>query len=265
MSVLSISEAGTVQFPMVKHAVEIGWTPLTSEIARQKRGGDAGMLFRDELATKLTEFNSWLTRDGVRSVIETLDAIPATVEGNRDMLAWLRGERQWYDEHERRHRRVTLINFDQPADNVFHVTWEWTLKPPARKGNRADVMFVVNGLPVCIVEHKNPKDGNALERAIAQLRRYEIETPELLGAPQLFNVTHLLDYWYGVTWNATRRDMARWKQKREETYRFAVQAFFEPTDFLRTLQQWILFYVQDGEVRKSVLLMLAQQDRKSVV
>ena len=253
MSVLSISEAGTVQFPMVKHAVEIGWTPLTPEDARQKRGGDAGMLFRDELAAKLTAFNPWLTKSDVHSIIEKLDAIPATVEGNRDMLAWLRGERQWHDEQEKRHRRVTLIDFDHPNANAFHVTWEWTLKPPARKGNRADVMFLVNGIPVCIVEHKNPRDGNALERAITQLRRYEIETPELVGAPQLFNVTHLLDYWYGVTWNATRRDMARWKQKPEETYRFAVQAFFERTDFLRTLQQWILFYVQDGETRKSVL------------
>jgi type I restriction enzyme R subunit len=253
VSVLSISEAGTVQFPMVKHAVEIGWTPLTPELARQKRGGDAGMFFREELAAKLTTFNPWLTKSDVHSIIETLDAIPATVEGNRDMLAWLRGERQWHDEQEKRHRRVTLIDFDHPDANVFHVTWEWTLKSPARKGNRADVMFVVNGIPVCIVEHKNPKDGNALERAITQLRRYEIETPELVGAPQLFNVTHLLDYWYGVTWNATRRDMARWKQKPEETYRFAVQAFFERTDFLRTLQQWILFYVQDGETRKSVL------------
>jgi type I restriction enzyme R subunit len=114
-------------------------------------------------------------------------------------------------------------------------------------------MFVVNGVPVCVVEHKNPKDGGAIERGITQLRRYEKETPELLGAPQLFNVTHLLDYWYGVTWNANRRFMARWKQEREETYRFAVQSFFEPTDFLRTLQHWILFYVEDGETRKSVL------------
>src|SRR5260370_1344297 len=86
-----------------------------------------------------------------------------------------------------------------------------------------------------------------------ELRRYEKETPELLGAPQLFNVTHRLDYWYGVTWNANRRFMARWKQEREETYKFAVQSFFEPTDFLRTLQHWILFYVEDGETRKSVL------------
>ena len=112
-------------------------------------------------------------------------------------------------------------------------------------------MFLVNGVPVCIVEHKNPKDGDAIERGIKQLRRYEIETPELIGAPQLFNVTHLLDYWYGVTWNATRRDMARWKQTPDETYRFAVQAFFERTDFLRTLQHWILFYVRgqrDAEI-----------------
>lgn len=47
--------------------------------------------------------------------------------------------------------------------------------------------------------------------------------------------------------------MARWKQTPDEAYRFAVQAFFEPTDFLRTLQHWILFYVQDSETRKSVL------------
>lgn len=261
MSTLKISEAGTVQFPMVKHAVEIGWTSITPEDARTKRGGEAGTFFRDVLEAKLAAFNPWMSADAVRSVVETLDALPATIDGNRELLAWLRGERQWYDETEKRHRPVTVIDFEHVADNVFHVTWEWKIKPPARKGNRADVMFVVNGVPVVIVEHKNPKDGDAIERAIKQLRRYELETPELLATTQLFNVTHLLDYWYGVTWNANRRDMARWKQAPEETYRFAVQAFFEPTDFLRTLQHWILFYVQDGETRKSVL---RQHQRRAI-
>src|SRR4051812_37057446 len=162
MSDLKISEAGTVQFPMVKHAAEIGWTPLTPDVAKQKRGGEAGMLLRDELEAKLAELNHWLTADGVRSIAETLDAIPATVEGNRDMLAWLRGERGWYDEAEKRHRHVRLIDFERVGANEFHVSWEWALKPPARKGNRADVMFLVNGVPVCIVEHKNPKDGDAI-------------------------------------------------------------------------------------------------------
>jgi type I restriction enzyme R subunit len=261
VSTLKISEAGTVQFPMVKHAVEIGWTSITPEDARAKRGGEAGTFFRDVLDAKLAAYNPWLSADAVRSVVETLDALPANIEGNRELLAWLRGERQWYDEAEKRHRPVTVIDFEHVADNVFHVTWEWKIKPPARKGNRADVMFVINGVPVVVVEHKNPKGGDAIERAIKQLRRYELETPELLATAQLFNVTHLLDYWYGVTWNANRRDMTRWKQAPEETYRFAVQAFFEPTDFLRTLQHWILFYVQDGETRKSVL---RQHQRRAI-
>ena len=261
MTDLSISEAGSVQFPMVRHAAEIGWTPLSPDAARAKRGSEAAMFLRDELEGAIARFNPWLTRDAVRSVFETLDAIPPTIEGNRTMLGWMRGEQSWYDEDEKRHRSVTLIDYDNIAANAFHVTWEWTLKPLARKGNRADVLFLINGLPVAIVEHKNPKDGNAMERAVVQLRRYEAETPELLGAPQLFNVTHLIQYWYGVTWNANRRFIAQWKEGTHETYRFAVQAFFERTDFLRTLQHWVLFYVEDGETRKSVL---RQHQRRAI-
>jgi type I restriction enzyme R subunit len=261
MSSLKISEAGSVQFPMVAHAAEIGWEPLTPLEALFRRGDESASLFRGLLEQKLLALNPWLRPDQARSIVETFDALPASIEGNRERLAWLRGERSWFDEQEKRHRRVHLIDFAHVDANAFHVTWEWKIKPPARKGNRADVMFLVNGVPVVIVEHKNPKDGDAIERGIKQLRRYELETPELLACPQLFNVTHLLDYWYGVTWNVNRRDMARWKQVPEESYRFAVQSFFERTDFLRTLAHWILFYVQDGETRKSVL---RQHQRRAI-
>ena len=261
MTESKVTEAGSVQFPMVRHAAEIGWIPVRPVDALSMRGGEAGLLFRSVLEEALHRFNSWMTDDAVRSVVENIQALPPTIEGNRQMLAWLRGERQWYDEAEQRHRQVRLVDFDDPGTNVLHVTWEWRLKPPARKGNRADVMFLVNGVPVAIVEHKNPTDADAIERGITQLRRYEIETPELMGATQLFNVTHLLEYWYGVTWNLSRRYMARWKETQEESYRFAVQSFFEPTDFLRTLRDWILFYVEDGETRKTVL---RQHQRRAV-
>ena len=122
-------------------------------------------------------------------------------------------------------------------------------------------MFLVNGIPVCIVEHKNPKDRDAVDKAIVQLRRYEIETPELIAAPQLFNATHLLDYWYGVTWNAARRYMARWKEAPDEAYRFAVQSFFDRPEFLRTLREWICFWEEDNELRKSVL---RQHQRRAI-
>ena len=174
VNALKISEAGCAQLPMVEHAVEIGWLPLKPQEALYLRGGEAGNFLRGTLTRKLAEFNPWLGEDGVRDVIDALEALPPSIEGNRELLAWLRGEHAWYDETEKQHRRVTVIDFDNIAANALHVSWEWRIKPPARKGNRADVMFVVNGIPVCIVEHKNPKDGDAIERGIKQVRRYEI-------------------------------------------------------------------------------------------
>lgn len=261
MTVRQIGEAAVAQFPMVRHAQEVGWTPLEPNVATAKRGGRDRAFFRGELEAAIRRFNPWLAPDAGRSVVERIEAIPPTIEGNREVLAWMRGERQRYDEAEERHRFVRLIDFDDPNANVLHVTWEWSIKPPGRpRGARADLMFVVNGLPVAVVEHKNPKQADAIERGLNQLKRYEARTPELMGSAQLFNVTHMLDYWYGVTWNLSRRFMARWKEpggkrKRgfDDSYRFAVQSFFEPNDFLRTLRDWILFYVEDGETQKTVL------------
>ena len=113
-------------------------------------------------------------------------------------------------------------------------------------------MFVINGVPVCIVEHKNQKDGGAIDRGVTQLKRYEKETPELIGS--LSSSTSLI-FRLLVRRYVECPIVALWRvrQQPERTYKFAVQAFFEPTDFLRTLRDWILFYVEDGETRKSIL------------
>ena len=61
------------------------------------RGGEAGLLFRSEVESALRRFNPWTTDDAIRSAVENLLALPPTIERNRQMLAWLRGERQWYE------------------------------------------------------------------------------------------------------------------------------------------------------------------------
>lgn len=253
MTTLRISEARTAQFPMVAHARGVGWDAVDPVDAEVLRHGRANMLFTSVLEDKLREFNPWLTPDQARAVVETVEALPATIEGNRDILRWMRGEHKWYDEKQRLSRAVRLVDFENPGNNRLDVTWEWKIEPVARKGNRADVVFLVNGLPVAVVEHKNPASGDALTRGITQVRRYEKETPELLAQAQLYNVTHMLGYWYGVTWNVSRRSVFKWKYAEDESYKNAVEAFFEPHAFLRTLKDWILFYVEDSETRKSVL------------
>ena len=94
MADVLISESGSAQFPMVKHAVEVGWTSVTPDDAKSRRGGIGGMLLRDALSAALTRFNTWLAPAAVNSIIETIDALPASVDGNREILHWLRGERR---------------------------------------------------------------------------------------------------------------------------------------------------------------------------
>lgn len=261
MTTLKISEAHSAQFPMVAHAGGIGWNIIAPADAEVLRHGRESMLFSSVLEDKLREFNPWLTPDQVRSIVEKIDSLPATIEGNWEVLRWMRGEHKWFDEDQRLDRAVQLIDFENPDNNTLQVTWEWKVEPAARKGNRADVIFLVNGLPVTIVEHKNPTSRDALARGIKQLRRYEQETPELLAQTQLYNVTQGLGYWYGVTWNVSRRFIFKWKYAEDESYRSAVEAFFEPHAFLRTLKDWILFYVEDSETKKSVL---REHQRKAV-
>lgn len=248
------NEAGTVQFPLVKHAEGAGWTVLSDSEALHRRGGEAGLFFYPELEAALLRLNPGVvTPENVQSIIQRMESVPSTIEGNREILEWLRGNKTVFDEHERRHRNVTLLDFQRLDRNTFHVTYEWTFKTGNRKANRADVMFVVNGVPVAIVENKNPKLPDAMERAVKQLRRYELETPELLTMPQVFNVTHLIEYFYGVTWNYSRKGIFSWKEQRSESYKAAVQSFFARDAFLKMLKEWILFFLKDDELRKTVL------------
>jgi type I restriction enzyme R subunit len=248
------NEAGTVQYPLVKHAEEIGWICVSKDEALHRRGGEAGLFFSKDLEDALLRLNPGVvTSDNVQGIIQRMEAVPSSIEGNRETLEWLRGNRTVYDETEKRHRNVALIDFERLDRNVFHVTSEWTFQSGSKKGNRADVMFLVNGVPVAIIENKNPKLPDAMERAVVQLRRYQLETPELVTAAQVFNVTHLIEYFYGGTWNYSRKGIFRWKEEASESYKQAVQSFFDRAQFLKMLGEWILFFTKDDELQKTIL------------
>lgn len=249
-----ITELVSVQLPLVRHAEGVGWEVVPPEVSLGRRGGAAGLFHYSELEAALRRLNPGvITAENVQAVIQEIEALPCTMQGNRDMLAWLRGARTIAVPHERRRRNVSLVDFADVDKNVFQVTCEWEYTPRARKGNRADVVFLVNGIPVAIIENKSPKLGDAMERAVKQLRRYEIETPEMLTSPQIFNVTHLIEYLYGVTWNYSRKNIFVWKETRSETFQEAVQSFFRKPTLLRMLKDWLLFYIKDDELQKTVL------------
>jgi type I restriction enzyme, R subunit len=56
--------------------------------------------------------------------MEKLDAIPAKNHGYSKILLWSLGERGWYTEEDKRHRRVQLYDFESVESNTFDVQFE---------------------------------------------------------------------------------------------------------------------------------------------
>jgi type I restriction enzyme, R subunit len=188
-----MSERSAVQNPMIRYAQQIGWTYVRPEEALRLRGGETGRFFTDVLAAELVALNSGVVNAArAAEVIRQLSLLNPTIQGNRDALGWMRGEGSVFVSAERRERNVALIDFEHPDRNIFQVTDEWRHKSTVY-ANRADVVFLINGIPIAIAETKGTSKANGMEEGIKQIRYYQ-ETPELLAAPQLFEVTQLWDF-----------------------------------------------------------------------
>ena len=248
-----MSERTAVQNPMLRYADAIGWDYVPAAEALRLRGGEAGLFFTDMLREQLLKLNPGIV-DGPRAdgIIRQLTLLRADITGNRDMLAWLRGEQSVFVPEEGRERNVRLVDFDDLTNNVYHVTDEWRQRNP-RCANRADVVFLVNGIPVAVCETKNAGKADGLSIGVDQIRRYHRETPEMLLAPQLFEVTELLDFYYAATWSTSRKNLFNWKEEQPGDYERAVKSFFDRRRFLKVLRDYIIFLTKDDELTKVIL------------
>lgn len=248
-----MSERSAVQQPMIKYASEIGWQYMKPDDALRLRGGEKGLFFTEVLEAQLIQLNPGIV-DGSKAeeIIRQLNLLRATIEGNRDALLWLRGEQSVFVPSEKRERNVKLIDFDDPANNIFQVTDEWRYASTVF-ANRADVIFLINGIPVAIAETKKAGKHDGLGEGVDQIRRYHRETPEMLVAPQVFEVTQLLDFFYGATWSTSRKNIFNWREVDTGDYEQKVKNFFDQRRFLRLLRDYIIFLSRDDELSKVIL------------
>lgn len=80
---------------------------------------------------------------------------------------------------------VPLIDFDNPSSNIFRVVNQFTVEYTnngQKENRRPDVLLFVNGMPLCVIELKNPADAHAtVYDAWEQINiRYWRDIPHLL-------------------------------------------------------------------------------------
>ena len=116
------------------------------------------------------------------------------------------------------------------------------------------MVFLINGMPVALAETKDAGKKDGLAEGVDQIRRYHRETPEMLVAPQLFEVTQLLSFFYGATWSTSRKNLFNWKDEAGSgDFENKVKAFFDRDRFLRVLHDYVIFVSKDDELTKVIL------------
>ena len=111
---------------------------------------------------------------------------------------------------ERRGDYVRLIDFKNPENNEYHVINQFTVIEDGHP-HRPDIVLFVNGLPLVVIELKNPRDEKAtIQSAYKQLQTYKKYIPSLFTYNSILIISDALEAKAGSLSAGINRFMA-WK------------------------------------------------------
>ena len=256
------TEHKTVQARILKYAQAIGWTFVPRKEAERRRGfnpdvppreqaKNRSLFFPGLLNAKVREFNPRYA-ETESALLGKFHHLPTTIYGNQGFVEYLRNRGTYSDHKEKRERDLLLIDYDNPARNVYEVTEEFAFHN-GRHGTREDVVFLINGMPVLVIECKNASKDEAIALGVDQIRRYHDDTPELFVPEQIFTATDAIGFSYGASWSTVRRNIFNWKDEEVGKLEAKVKSFCAIPQVLAFLKDYIIFAEKDEELNKYIL------------
>jgi len=185
---LKAASANSVQEPQSCYGLSskgIGWRyAAPAEVPRQIQEVFVEPWLRDALIRLNPEIAA--QTDRADEVLYKLRAIVLSVRSdgliraNEEMTAWMRGERSMPFGQNHEHVPVRLIDLDDLTQNQYIVTQQFTYRAGPTE-RRADLVLLVNGLPLVLIEAKTPvkKCISWVDGAVQVHDDYEKFVPEL--------------------------------------------------------------------------------------
>ncbi len=144
--------------------------------------------------------------------------------------------------------QVRILDFDNPANNGFLAVNQFTVTEN-RTTRRPDIVLFVNGLPLGVIELKNPADEDAtIWTAWQQLQTYIAELPSLFSMNEVLMVSDGFQARIGAL-NAGREWFKPWRTIAGETLadlhmtelQVMLEGVCEPARFLALVRDFIVF------------------------
>lgn len=233
--------------------LKLGWEYVSPDEALRLRGGKTGLVLKEIFINQMQRLNpGFMDHLLAEDLIKRLETVLPNIEGNAVVWRYLKGLGTVFVPHEKRERNVRFFDTEEVDRNTFHVTDEFEFTNGS-KTIRPDIVFLINGIPLLLIETKAAHKIEGMSEALEQIKRYHRDCPELLAVMQIYALTHILKYYYGATWNTSGKLLFNWKDEISGDFETLVKTFLDRETVVRLLVDFIMFARQDDELKKIVL------------
>jgi type I restriction enzyme R subunit len=210
------TEKGTVEDFIIQELQKLGWKYVKPEEMKLRRKENfEEPLVLDDLQNALRKVNTEveLTDADLSFIITSLRTIPSNLEGIRRFLDIFRNGLIVPLQKEGEERVIKLLDLENIEVNEFVVTNQFRVE--GSNGDiRADVVLLVNGIPLVLIEGKNPtREEVDWTDAYRQIKRYEDLAPEIFKYVQFSIATDgIKTYYFPNAFNEENKDfLSIWK------------------------------------------------------
>ncbi len=275
---------GVVSEPIPAYVVgrasrEAGWRYVSpNNLPRQSHEVFVESYLRDSLSLLNPEIKE--RPDLADEVIYKLRAIVLSVRSdgliraNEEMTAWLRGERTMPFGQNNEHVPIRLIDFENLDSNQFILTQQYTFRAGAVE-KRADLILLVNGLPLVLIEAKTPvrKATSWVDGALQVHEDYEKFVPELFVCNVFSVATEGKEYHYGSIglpvkdWGPWNLDNGNDDHQHHPLHslKAAVESMLRPHIVLDILANFTLFATHKKKQRSKVICRYQQYEATNLI
>ena len=191
------------------------------------------------------------------------------IRANEEMTAWLRGERSMPFGLNNEHVPVRLIDYDNLEQNHYVVTQQFVYRAGSAE-RRADLVLLVNGLPLVLIEAKTPTRSAVswVDGAVQVHDDYEKFVPELFVCNVFSVATEGKEYHYGSLglpvkdWGPWNLDADGGDPQRHPLHglKLAAESMLRPHVVLDILSSFTLFATDKKQRRIKIICRYQQYE-----